>query len=146
MQSKSFFFTWRCTKIVCGWGSTPYPTTRWAHTVGEDGDEGKDEFASNGRRGEGRTAGRLYGWLIGFMKIRRTGDIARFNGVVTSESTLTWHHRDSKPHIFNCVSSQNIIKLLYISSIWKIKVVHNFSGFWNFIKYNWMRSGRISSA
>ena len=47
---KSFLFYLKCPKIVGGWGSAPDPT-RWPnrvlYTVGEDGDEGKNEFASN---------------------------------------------------------------------------------------------------
>ena len=46
MASKPFFYI----KIVGGWGSAS-DSTRGAHhvlhTVGEEGDEGKDEFASN---------------------------------------------------------------------------------------------------
>ena len=47
---KTLFFIKKCTKIVGGWGSAPDPTRgahRVLHTVEEDGDEGKDEFASN---------------------------------------------------------------------------------------------------
>ena len=40
----------KCPKIVGGWGSASDPTRgahRVLHTVGENGDEGKYEFASN---------------------------------------------------------------------------------------------------